>query len=148
MPWHYANDYIRYKEITHILISKENDYMNPYQYYSPQLPQQENYYGQYEYNPYEQQDLFEPFHNERQPSALERRVAALERQNQQQTRELTRLTNEDRRQNREIARMNEQISQLSQGIERHTRRLNRLNQRLRAVENRLNIPFTPGEGGF
>jgi hypothetical protein len=33
-------------------------------------------------------------------------------------------------------------------VERHTRRLNRLNQRLRVVENRLQIPFTPYEGGF
>ncbi|MGE9754352.1 inner spore coat protein CotNE [Bacillus inaquosorum] len=121
--------------------------MNPYQYYSPQLPQQEPYYSHYEYNSYPQQDVYDPYQMDRQP-ALVRRIAALERQNEQQSRELTRLTNEDRRQNREIARIAEQVNQLSQAVERHTRRLNRLNQRLRTVENRLNIPFTAGEGGF
>ncbi|MBV2241113.1 inner spore coat protein CotNE [Bacillus inaquosorum] len=121
--------------------------MNPYQYYSPQLPQQEPYYSHYEYNSYPRQDVYDPYQMDRQP-ALERRIATLERQNEQQSRELTRLTNEDRRQNREIARIAEQVNQLSQAVERHTRRLNRLNQRLRTVENRLNIPFTAGEGGF
>ncbi len=50
--------------------------MNPYQYYSSQLPQQEPYYSHYEYNPYPQQDVYDPYQMDRQP-ALERRIAAL-----------------------------------------------------------------------
>ncbi|MCI4170791.1 hypothetical protein MMJ17_23145, partial [Bacillus spizizenii] len=63
--------------------------MNPYQYYSPQLTQQEPYYSQHEYNPYPQQYYYDHYQTERQPPAIERIVEELERQNEQQSRELT-----------------------------------------------------------
>ncbi|MDQ0201473.1 hypothetical protein [Neobacillus ginsengisoli] len=82
--------------------------------------------GQFDYNPYAQQELYDP---NRQLSQLlqlpqwqqlERRVSQLERQNDRQQKEIDQLQ----------------------------RRLHRVNQRLRAVENRLHIQFTPFDGEF
>lgn len=120
--------------------------MNPYN----------QYYNSHQFDPYtqydfQQLDVNDPYRQ----SALERRVSALERQNEQQTRELNRQKREIERQNTEIARLNREIGRINQEIirlnqndEKHARQIKRLNQRLRAVENRLNIPFTAGDGDF
>jgi septal ring factor EnvC (AmiA/AmiB activator) len=80
----------------------------------------------FDYNPYVQQDIYDP---NRQLSQLlqlpqwqqlERRVTQLERQNDRQEREIDQLQ----------------------------RRLQRVNQRLRVLEKRFNIPFTPFDGEY
>ncbi|MGV3467046.1 MAG: hypothetical protein ACO1OT_17350 [Heyndrickxia sp.] len=83
----------------------------------------ENYYYPSIYSPYEdslRQQQLSNLLQLPQWQQLQRRVTQLERENNLQDRE----------------------------IEQLRRRLQRVNQRLRTVENRLNIPFTPFEGGF
>jgi small-conductance mechanosensitive channel len=124
-------------------------HMNPYQFYQGYVPQQTDYYMNYQYNPYQPQQVQDQFDPDRQPpqfQSLERRINALERQNEQQSRELNRQNQEIRNLRRELNQTNQEVNRLNQVVERHSRRLNRLNQRLRTVENRLNIPFTAQDG--
>lgn len=82
--------------------------------------------GQFDYNPYAQQEQYDP---NRQLSQLlqlpqwrqlERRVSQLERQNDRQEKEIDQLQ----------------------------RRLQRVNQRLRVLENRFHIQVTPFDGEY
>lgn len=96
--------------------------MYPYGNYS--IPQ-----VQYDYNLYEQQNLYDPNRQLPQISQLlqlpqwqqlQRRLNQLERQNERQDREIDQLQ----------------------------RRLQRVNERLRALENKFHVPFTSHDGEY